>query len=187
MSRPFLGIMLLALAGPAAGQDAAAWRKQIEVRGALVPQTVDDAAFESFEATVKGAVANVVPAANIQQVPFAFRSAEQAHKTVDGPLGTYLRGEMAAKGIVGFQVGAFDNGMRQIAGRTRPVRTPADLAGLKMRVPDGQMFDDMARALGAEPVTVNSADIYSALQKGTVDAQENPYAIIHASKFDEVQ
>ncbi len=139
-----------------------------------------------FFTLMGGILANVVPAANIQQVPFAFRTAEQAHKTVDGPLGTYLRGEMAAKGIVGFPVGAFDNGMRQIAGRTRPIRTPADLAGMRMRVPDGQMFDDMARALGAEPVTVNSADIYTALQKGTVDAQENPLAYMDFFKHYEV-
>jgi tripartite ATP-independent transporter DctP family solute receptor len=139
-----------------------------------------------FFTLMGGILGNVVPAANIQQVPFAFRSAEQAHKALDGPLGEYLRQEMAAKGIIGFAVGAFDNGMRQIAGRTRAIRGPADLAGLKMRVPDGQMFDDMARALGAQPVTVNSADIYTALQKGTVDAQENPLAYMDFFKHYEV-
>ena len=139
-----------------------------------------------FFTLMGGILGNVVPAANIQQVPFAFRSAEQAHKTVDGPLGAYLREEMAAKGIVGFPVGAFDNGMRQIAGRTRPIRVPADLAGLKMRVPDGKMFDDMVRALGAEPVTVNSSGIYGALKAGTVDAQENPLAYMDFFKHYEV-
>jgi tripartite ATP-independent transporter DctP family solute receptor len=139
-----------------------------------------------FFTLMGGILGNVVPAANIQQVPFAFRSAEQAHKVVDGALGAYLIQEMAAKGIVGFPVGAFENGMRQIAGRTRPIRVPADLAGLKMRVPDGKMFDDMVRALGAEPVTVNSSDIYGALQKGTVDAQENPLAYMDFFKHYEV-
>lgn len=139
-----------------------------------------------FFTLMGGILGNVVPAANIQQVPFAFRSAEHAHKTVDGALGAYLLEEMAAKGIVGFPVGAFDNGMRQIAGRTRPVRVPADLAGLKMRVPDGKMFDDMVRALGAEPVTVNSSGIYGALKAGTVDAQENPLAYMDFFKHYEV-
>ena len=78
---------------------------------------------------------------------------------MDGPLGAHLLEEMTAKGIVGFPVGAFDNGMRQIAGRT--VRVPADFAGLKLRVPDGRMFDDMARALGMPPVTGNSNGIYA--------------------------
>jgi tripartite ATP-independent transporter DctP family solute receptor len=139
-----------------------------------------------FFTLMGGILGNVVPAANIQQVPFAFRSAEQAHRAADGPLGAYLREEMAAKGIVGFPVGAFDNGMRQIGGRTRPIRVPADLAGLKMRVPDGKMFDDMVRALGAEPVTVNSSGIYGALKAGTVDAQENPLAYMDFFKHYEV-
>lgn len=139
-----------------------------------------------FFTLMGGILGNVVPAANIQQVPFAFRSAEQAHKTIDGPLGTYLREEMAAKGIIGFPVGGFDNGMRQIGGRTRPVRVPADLAGLKVRVPDGKMFDDMVRAFGAEPVTVNSSGIYGALKAGTVDAQENPLAYMDFFKHYEV-
>lgn len=139
-----------------------------------------------FFTLMGGILGNVVPAANIQQVPFAFRSAEQAHETADGPLGAYLREEMAAKGIVGFPVGAFDNGMRQIAGRTRPIRVPVDLVGLKLRVPDGKMFDDMARALGAEPVTVNSSGIYGALKAGTVDAQENPLAYMDFFKHYEV-
>jgi TRAP-type transport system periplasmic protein len=139
-----------------------------------------------FFTLMGGILGNVVPAADIQQVPFAFRTAEQAHKALDGPLGAYLREEMAAKGIVGFPVGAFDNGMRQIGGRTRPVRVPADLAGLKVRVPDGKMFDDMVRALGAEPVTVNSSGIYGALKAGTVDAQENPLAYMDFFKHYEV-
>lgn len=139
-----------------------------------------------FFTLMGGILGNVVPAANIQQVPFAFGSAAQAHTAMDGPLGAYLRQEMAAKGIVGFPVGAFDNGLRQIGGRTRPVRVPADLAGLKLRVPDGKMFDDMARALGAEPVTVNSSGIYSALKAGTVDAQENPLAYMDFFKHYEV-
>lgn len=139
-----------------------------------------------FFTLMGGIIGNVAPAANVQQVPFAFRSAAHAHTAMDGALGAYLRQEMAAKGIVGFPVGAFDNGMRQIAGRTRPVRTPADLAGLKMRVPDGRMFDDMFRALGAEPVTVNSSGIYGALKSGTVDAQENPLAYMHLFRHYDV-
>ena len=72
-----------------------------------------------FFTLMGGILGNVVPVADVQQVPFAFRSAAHAHRTIDGPLGAYLREEMAAKGILGFPVGAFDNGMRQIGGRTR--------------------------------------------------------------------
>ena len=139
-----------------------------------------------FFTLMGGILGSIVPAANIQQVPFAFRSAEHAHKAMDGPLGAYLREELRAKGIVGFPVGAFDNGMRQIGGRTRPIRVPADFAGLKLRVPDGRMFEDMARALGAVPVTVNSSGIYAALEAATVDAQENPLAYMESFKHYEV-
>jgi tripartite ATP-independent transporter DctP family solute receptor len=139
-----------------------------------------------FFTLMGGILGNVVPAANVQQLPFAFRSADHAHRALDGPLGAYLLGEMTAKGIVGFPVGAFDNGMRQVGGRTRPIKVPADLKGLKVRVPDGKMFDDMVRAFGAEPVTVNSSDIYAALKNGTVDAQENPLAYMDLFKHYEV-
>src|SRR5204863_64459 len=90
----------------------------------------------------------VVPAAEIQQVPFAFRSASHAHQTMDGALGAYLRQELEPKGLFGFQVGAFDNGMRQIASSKRPIVVPADLAGIRMRVPAGQLVADTFKALG---------------------------------------
>jgi tripartite ATP-independent transporter DctP family solute receptor len=139
-----------------------------------------------FFTLMGGILGTVVPAAEVQQMPFVFRSAEHAHKAMDGPLGAYLREEMAAKGIVGFLGGAFDNGMRQIAGTKRPIRQPEDLAGVRMRVPAGQMVADTFRVLGAEPVIVNSDGIYGALQSGRVDAQENPLALVELFKLHEV-
>jgi tripartite ATP-independent transporter DctP family solute receptor len=138
-----------------------------------------------FFTLMGGILGNVVPVAEVQQVPFAFRSADQAHRAMDGPLGAYLRGEMAAKGIVGFPVGAFDNGMRQIGGR-RAIAAPADLAGIKMRIPAGKMFEDTFRAFGAEPVVVNSSGIYAALKSGEVDAQENPLGYMNLFRHYEV-
>jgi tripartite ATP-independent transporter DctP family solute receptor len=139
-----------------------------------------------FFTLMGGILGTVVPAAEIQQVPFAFRSAADAHKAMDGALGGYLREEMAAKGIFGFPVGAFDNGMRHIAGTIRPIRRPDDVIGLRMRVPAGQMVADTFRALGAEPITINSDGIYDALKTGKVDAQENPLALVDLFKIYEV-
>ena len=102
-----------------------------------------------FFTLMGGILGTVVPAAEVQQVPFAFRSAAHAHRAMDGALGAYLRAEMAAKGIVGFPVGAFDNGMRQITATKRPIAAPADLAGIRMRVPAGQLVADTFKALGA--------------------------------------
>ena len=139
-----------------------------------------------FFTLMGGILGTVVPSAEVQQVPFAFRSAALAHQAVDGALGAYLRQEMAAKGIHGFPIGAFDNGMRQIAGTKRPILSPGDLRGIRMRVPAGAMVADMFTAFGSEPVTINSNAIYDALKSGKVDAQENPLALIDLFKLYEV-
>ena len=139
-----------------------------------------------FFTLMGGLLSAVVPVADAQQVPFAFRSAPHAHEAMDGALGAYIREEMSAKGIHGFPVGAFDNGMRQIAAANRPVALPADLKGMRMRVPAGELFNDLFRTLGAEPVTVNSIDIRAALESGKVDAQENPLALVDSFKLYEV-
>ena len=139
-----------------------------------------------FFTLMGGILGTVVPAAEAQQVPFAFRSSADAHRAMDGALGAYLREEMAAKGLHGFRVGAFDNGMRQIAGTQRPIVRPSNLAGIRMRVPAGQLVADTFRALGAEPITINSSGIYEALKNGTVDAQENPLALVDLFKLYEV-
>ena len=139
-----------------------------------------------FFTLMGGVLSNVVPSADVQQVPFAFSSAPQAHAAMDGALGAYIRREMEAKGVHGFEVGAFDNGMRQMTPAHRPIGTPADLNGMRMRVPAGALFDDLFRTLGAEPVTINSIDIYAALKSGKVDAQENPLALVEGFKLYEV-
>ena len=139
-----------------------------------------------FFTLMGGLLGTAVPVAEIQQVPFAFKTASHAHQVVDGPLGAYIREEAAAKGIHLFPVAAFDNGMRQITPVTKPIVVPADLKGMRMRVPAGQMFDDMFRTLGCVPVTVNSIDIYAALKSGKVDAQENPLALVNNFKLYEV-
>ena len=108
-----------------------------------------------FFTLMGGILGTIMPVAEAQQVPFAFTSAQHAHRAMDGPLGAYLVEEMAAKGIHGFRVGAFDNGMREITAHKR-IASPADLAGLKMRVPAGQLVADTFKAFGCEPVTINS-------------------------------
>src|SRR5881396_3378096 len=76
--------------------------------------------------------------------------------------------------------------MRHIGGTKQPIRIADDLVGIRMRIPAGPIFDDTFRALGAEPVTVNSSGIYEALKTGTVDAQENPLAYMSLFKHYEV-
>src|SRR3979490_2585283 len=94
-----------------------------------------------FFTLMGGILGTVVPAAEVQQVPYAFRSAAHAHQAMDGPLGKYLCDEMAGKGIHGFRAGAVENGRRKPTPNRR-IPGPADLAGLRMRVPAGQLVAD---------------------------------------------
>jgi TRAP-type transport system periplasmic protein len=139
-----------------------------------------------FFTLMGGIIGTVVPVAEAQQLPFAFKSAAEAHKAIDGPLGKYIGEEMAAKGMYLFPVGGFDNGMRQVASIPRAIASPSDFAGMKIRVPPGQMMLDTFGAFGAQPVTTPANQIYDALKTGRVDAQENPLAILEGFKLYEL-
>ncbi|MDB5605733.1 MAG: Tripartite ATP-independent transporter solute receptor, DctP family [Bradyrhizobium sp.] len=139
-----------------------------------------------FFTLMGGIIGTVVPVAEAQQLPFAFKSAAEAHKAIDGPLGKYIGDEMAAKGMHLFPVAGFDNGMRQVASIPRAIATPEDFAGMKIRVPPGQMMLDTFGAFGAQPVTTSANQIYDALKTGKVDAQENPLAILEGFKLYEL-
>lgn len=139
-----------------------------------------------FMTLMGGILARAVPAAEIQGLPFAFASHAQVHAAMRGPLGDYLRAEMAAKGIVAFRDGTLENGFRHIVSIERPVQRAADLAGYRMRIPDGRVFEDAFRALGAIPVVVNISGLYEALRTRTVDGQENPLAVIEVNRLYEV-
>ena len=139
-----------------------------------------------FFTLMGGILGNLVPAAEVQQVPFAFRSASAAQRAMDGPLGRYVARELAGKGVLALPVSAFDNGLRQIATRTKPIVGPDDLAGMRIRIPAGRMFHDVFSAFGAEPVTINVDGIYGALKSGAVDAEENPLAVVELFRLYEV-
>jgi TRAP-type transport system periplasmic protein len=128
----------------------------------------------------------VVPAAEIQGLPFAFNSSGQAHAALDGSLGAHLREEMRGKGIYLVPHGALENGFRQICSTKRRVRNPEDLAGYRMRVPAGRILGELFEALGATPVTINIDALYAALREGRVDGHENPLAITEVNRLYDV-
>ena len=133
-----------------------------------------------------GILGRKVPAAEIQGLPFAFTSHAQVHRVNDGALGEYIGRECAAKGIYRFQYGLLENGFRHISMIDRPINGADDLRGVRMRVPDGQMFRELFTALGAQPVTVNIRDLYEALKARQVDGQENPLVVTEVNKLYEV-
>jgi tripartite ATP-independent transporter DctP family solute receptor len=139
-----------------------------------------------FFTLMGGIIGTVVPVAEAQQMPFAFNSAAEAHRAIDGPLGSYIAAEMAQKGMHLFPLAGFDNGMRQMATVSRPIRRPDDLTGMRFRVPPGQIIFDTMKAFGAEPVTIPASGILPGLRDGTVGGQENPLAVVEGFKLYEV-
>lgn len=133
-----------------------------------------------------GILGGLVPALEIQGLPFAFRDHAQVHAVLDGPLGSYLQGELRAKGIHALPHGLLENGFRHISTVDRPVARAADLEGLRIRIPEGKMFADAFASLGAVPVEVNVLKLYDALKNREIDAQENPLSITDALKLHEV-
>ena len=139
-----------------------------------------------FTTLMGGILGQVVPVAEIQGLPFAFASHDEVHAAMRGKLGDYIRAEMAAKGIHGFRDGVLENGFRHMVSIERPVRRADDLAGYRMRIPAGRMFEDFFRSLGASPVVVNISELYSALAERRVDGQENPLVITEVNRLYEV-
>lgn len=139
-----------------------------------------------FYVLMGGILGPLVPAMEIQGLPFAFNDHAQVHRTLDGPLGDYLRKELAAKGIHALPYGLLENGFRHISTTDRPINKVEDLEGMRIRIPEGRMFADAFASLGAVPVEVNVLKLYPALQNREIDAQENPLSITEALKLHEV-
>ena len=125
------------------------------------------------------------PKFGIEELPYAFASSEQAYKAFDGKLGDILFGILEQNGVVGLSW--WENGFRHISNNKHPIEKPADLAGIKIRVTPQKMRLDTFTALGASPMPIAFGELYSALQQGVVDAQENPLAIFVSNGFGEVQ
>jgi tripartite ATP-independent transporter DctP family solute receptor len=134
-----------------------------------------------------GIIGNLVPPANVQGIAFAFRTPQQVYAAIDGDLGQYLAQEMRAKGIYAVPKACFENGFRQISCSAKPVRTAADLQGLKMRTPDAPIYVECWKALGATPVIANFDKLYETLKTKTADAQDNPLNVVELLKLYEVQ
>jgi len=131
-------------------------------------------------------LSTLVPAAGIINTGFAFHDYNEVWKAMDGPLGTYVRAQIEKVGLLTMSK-PWDNGFRQVTTSTKPVKTPDDLKGLKLRVPAAPMLSSLFTALGASPTPINFNELYSALQTKLVEGQENPLAIISTARLYEVQ
>ncbi|WP_424986960.1 DctP family TRAP transporter solute-binding subunit [Microbulbifer sp. S227A] len=150
-------------------------------------EVIEGLQFGSVQAGLIGAGSfqGVEPRMGIIEMPYAWASREQAFAALDGELGAALAGMMEPKGIK--VIGWWETGFRNITNNVRPVEKPADLAGLKIRVTPDKVRLATFETLGAEPAPLSFGELYSALQQGLFDAQENPLTIIDSASFYEVQ
>jgi TRAP-type transport system periplasmic protein len=135
--------------------------------------------------TSTGPVGGFVPRMFVVDLPFLFESREHAYKVLDGPIGRELLSAFTDKGIKGLAF--WENGFRNITNSVRPIEKPEDLKGIKIRTMENKIHLASFKAWGASPTPMAFPEVYSALQQGTIDAQENPIAVIYTSKLNEVQ
>jgi tripartite ATP-independent transporter DctP family solute receptor len=137
--------------------------------------------------TLSGLIlAILVPAASINGMGFAFPNYDTVWTAMDGDLGAYVRAQIAKTNLLAMEK-IWDNGFRQTTTSTKPIATPDDFRGMKLRVPPSPLWTSMFRAFDAAPASINFNEVYSALQTKIVDGQENPLAIISTAKLYEVQ
>src|ERR1043165_6424393 len=137
--------------------------------------------------TLSGLIlATLVPAASINGIGFAFPNYDTVWKAMDGDLGAYIRKEITKANLVVMDK-IWDNGFREITSSSRPIKTPDDLKGFKIRVPVSPLWTSMFKAFDSAPASINFSEVYSALQTKIVEGQENPLAINSTAKLYEVQ
>ena len=117
--------------------------------------------------------------------PFLFASEKESDAIVDGPVGKKMHALLEARGLVGLSY--WELGYRQMTNSKRPLTKVDDIAGLKLRVIPNPINVAWVKALGANPTPLPFPEVYSAMEQGAIDGQENPISVIAANKFWEVQ
>jgi tripartite ATP-independent transporter DctP family solute receptor len=122
---------------------------------------------------------------DVFNLPWLYPSMEVANMVADGPMGVLAMKWLEEKGIVGLGIGV--NGYRELTNSKRPVSTPDDMKGIKFRVAGSKLYLETFKLLGANAVTMSFGEVFTSLQQGVIDGQENPTAIIDSSRLYEVQ
>jgi tripartite ATP-independent transporter DctP family solute receptor len=130
-------------------------------------------------------LSRIVPQLEAVSLPFVFANRESAFRVIDGPVGQAIDRKLQDKGFI--SLGWMELGMRHVTNSKHPIRTKADLDGLKIRLQPNDTHLATFRALGANPVAMDVKELYSALEQRVVDGQENPYSVIAANRYSEVQ
>ena len=114
---------------------------------------------------------SIEPLTSIPALPFLFQSNDHMRRALDGPIGDEILASLEPHGLIGLCF--YDSGDRNFYNTRRPIRTPADMRGLKIRVPSSDLYVSMIRALGADATPMSIAEVYQALVQGVIDGAEN--------------
>ena len=121
----------------------------------------------------------------VATIPWSFDSYTEARQVIDSTGGAYYAERLAAKGIT--YIASFHNGFRQLTNSKTVVDEPSDLKNLKIRVPGSEVYMGFFRALGADPTSMSWSEVFTAIQQGTIDGQENGASVTSTAKMDEIQ
>ena len=136
--------------------------------------------------TISGeSLQNWAPMAALLAVPYAYKSLEHMDEVAGGKIGDDIKDQIVEKARVR-PIAYFARGPRNLTSK-RPIKSPDDLNSLKLRVPNVPLFVDVWKTLGAQPTPMAFSEVFTSLQNGTIDAQENPLALIKSANFNEVQ
>lgn len=130
-------------------------------------------------------LANLEPKLSVATLPWSFTSYQQAREVIDTTGGEYYASLLEAKGIT--YLGSFHNGFRQLTNSKHPVTKPEDLKDLKIRVPGSAVYMGVFNALGASPTAMSWSEVFTAIQQGTIDGQENGCSVTKSARMDEIQ
>jgi len=127
---------------------------------------------------------NIIEETQVPSLPYIFRSVDHMHKVMDGPIGQEILDAFAAHDLIG--LGFYDGGSRSFYNKQHPIKSMADLKGMKFRVMQSDMFVDMVSALGANATPLPYGEVYSSIQTGVIDGAENNWPSYDTSGHFEV-
>lgn len=131
-----------------------------------------------------GPMGQVIPATNVVSLPFIFKSMDHMHRVLDGPVGEQLSDAMAEKGIVA--LAWYDSGARSFYNSKKPITTPDDVKGMKVRVMNNDLFVNMVASMGGNATPMAFSEVYSSIKTGVVDGAENNWPSYESTGHYEV-
>jgi tripartite ATP-independent transporter DctP family solute receptor len=158
-----------------------------QLSGGDMVKAIEMARAGAFELDIHSTIiwSNIEPKIGALSLPFAFKDYATVDRLLAGTVGEIVKKLVEGNNLHFLAFG--ENGYRQLTTKKTRVTSPEDMKGLKFRVPTSPVMVDTFKAMGADPTVINFAELFIALQQGTVDGQENPLGLIESSKFYEVQ